>query len=77
MKRLLSCLLALLLALTPCLAEQPAGQNPQTPDGGDVKVYTQDGHVTMIDGDCAGKPVKSAEDAAELVASLMNRPSGL
>ena len=58
------------------LEETPEGQltleDLGVLNGGEEKVYSHDGRVTFVDGTCSDSLVKNAEDAAQVVASLMS-----
>ena len=85
LKRILSVLLVLALLCCSAFAEAPKAALPdvqltlqdiQLANGGNAKVYTQDGRVTFVEGACGGKPVKNEADATAVVSSMITLLGG-
>ncbi len=80
MKRLFACLLSFVMLMSLCFAPsvlasagpaaQSAGQDAPYRDSSLSFVHTQEGRVTFAVGDCAGKPVRSMEDAAGVLPAV-------
>ena len=80
MKKILGILTAIVLLCTCCLSgapAEPAAEARLTPErikalnGGEVPIRTENGRITFVGGTCTESPVRSAEDAAKVVADML------
>ena len=76
MKRFLCMLTALCVLLSVSFGETADRASGSASDLGTPRYYAQNDRVTLIEGDAAGAPVRSMEEAAAVVDSVLDRLGG-